>query len=297
MHWSGVMPAITTPFRADLSLDATALEAHAAWLVEHGVTALVPLGSLGESATLSFAEKIEVLRTVLRAVDGRVPVVAGIAALSTAECVDLAQKAAEIGCRGLMVLPPYVYRPDARELRAHFDAVLDATPLSTMLYNNPIAYGVDYLPADVIQLAEVHPNLRAVKESSGDVRRIATLKGLAGDRLAIFAGIDDLVYECAVMGATGWIAGLVNAFPAESVALFRALERRDLDRASELYGWFLPLLRLDAVPKFVQLVKLVQAEMGYGHERLRPPRLEVVGEEREHALGVLKQAIATRPAL
>jgi 4-hydroxy-tetrahydrodipicolinate synthase len=295
MKWQGVMPAITTPFRPDLSIDTAFLRHHADVLVRAGCSGIVALGSLGEGGSLSLEEKREVLRTCREAVGSRAPLVAGIAALSTAEAVRLARMAAEEGCDGLMALPPYVYGGDGRETEAHFRTVIQATPLSCMLYNNPIAYGTDVLPEPLRGLAAALPNLHAVKESSADVRRVTAIRTLCGDRLAIFVGVDDLVMEGIAAGAVGWIAGLVDALPEESVRLFDHARAGRLAEARELYDWFLPLLRLDTVPKFVQLIKLVQAEVGLGSETVRPPRLPLVGPEREEALRLVRDALAHRP--
>lgn len=294
MNWEGVLPAITTPFREDLSIDHEFLAAHVERQMSAGCRGLVALGSLGEAATLSFDEKIGILRTCRVALGPSAPLVAGIASLSTAEAVALARSAAEAGATGLMVLPPYVYRGDDRETLSHFSAVIQATGLDCMLYNNPIAYGTDVLPSDVARLAAEHGNLVAVKESSADVRRIAAIRSLIGDRLAIFVGVDDLIVEGVAAGAVGWVAGLVNALPDESVRLFelaRAGRSADLDA---LYSWFLPLLRLDVVPKFVQLIKLAQQECELGSEVVRPPRLTLSGDEREEALQIIRHALATR---
>ena len=294
--WAGVFSAITTPFASDLSVDHAFLREHASWLVDSGCTGIVALGSLGESATLTFDEKVGILESLRMAVGGRVPVVAGIAGLSTAECVALSRRAAAVGCDGLMVLPAYVYRGDWRETEAHFSAVIEATPLSCMLYNNPIAYGTD-VTAD--QLAELvrHDNLHAVKESSGDVRRVTAVMERLGDRLNVFAGLDDMIVESAAMGASGWIAGLVNALPDESVLLFDLARAGELSEARALYDWFLPLLRLDTLSKFVQLIKLVQVEVGKGTPTVRPPRLELAGREYEDAIALIRGRLATRPAL
>jgi 1-pyrroline-4-hydroxy-2-carboxylate deaminase len=194
-------------------------------------------------------------------------------------------------------LPPYVYQGDWREMKAYIAAVLKATNLSCMLYNNPIAYGTDFLPEHIEELAGEFENLHAVKESSADVRRVMAIRALLGDRLAVFVGVDDAVLEAIPAGAIGWIAGLANAFPRESVDLFEFQVNRQIDKAFELYRWFLPLLRMDTVPKFVQLIKLVQAEMGVGNTRVRPPRLELVGEELRQALHKIQKAVATRPQL
>lgn len=291
--WQGVFPAITTPFDSDGGVDHEFLAGHARRLVAAGSRGIVALGSLGEGATLSFDEKVEVLRTLVATVGDRVPVIAGIAALSTDEAVRLAQAAAKVDCRGLMVLPPYVYKGDWHETRAHVAAIITATPLSCMLYNNPIAYGIDFLPEQVRELTE-YENLHSIKDSSGDVRRFTAIRALIGDRLAMFVGLDDALVEGVAAGATGWIAGLVNALPEESVLLFEHASAGRQAEARELYEWFLPLLKLDTVPKFVQLIKLVQAECGLGSERVRPPRLQLEGSEREMALAIIRERLAMR---
>ena len=229
------------------------------------------------------------------AVGTRVPVVAAIASLSTAEAVRLAASAADAGCSGLMVLPPYVYKSDWREMKAHVEAVFRATKLSCMLYNNPVAYGTDFLPEQIRELSLEHENFEAVKESSTDVRRVTWIKELVGNRLAIAVGVDDAIVEGVAMGAVGWIAGLVNALPKESVDLFNYAMERDLEKAIPLYNWFLPLLRMDTVPKFVQLIKLVQREVGMGNARVRPPRLQLTGAELDETLTVIRAALGNRP--
>jgi len=294
MKWTGVISAITTAFNADESVDHEFVARHARWQIEHGVDGVVALGSLGEAATLTFEEKVAILKTLVGAL-GAKPVVAGIAALSTAEAVALAKAAEQAGCAGLMVLPPYVYSTDWREMKAHIEALLRATRLSCMLYNNPIAYKTDFLPVQIAELAQRHDNLQAVKESSGDVRRITAVKALCGDRLAVFAGLDDMIVEGVRMGGSGWIAGLVNALPRETVALFRAATAGDTQKANALYRWFLPLLRMDTVPKFVQLIKLVQQEVEMGNERVRAPRLVLAGSEREVALETIRTVLRARP--
>jgi 4-hydroxy-tetrahydrodipicolinate synthase len=295
MQWHGVIPAITTPFREDLSIDYEFLSRHCKWLVESGCMGVVALGSLGEGATLTHREKQQVLETCVQAVGGKAYVAAGVSALSTDEAVSIAKMAEAAKCDGLMVLPPYVYVGDWREMREHVGAVLSATGLSAMLYNNPIAYTVDFLPAHVVELMDVYPTLHAIKESSADVRRIAALRALAGDRLAILCGVDDLIVEAVCAGAVGWIAGLVNAFPRESVDLFNLAMDGEREKAFEIYRWFLPLLRMDTVPKFVQLIKLLQEEIGMGNRRVRPPRLPLIGRELEEARAILAEAMALRP--
>jgi 4-hydroxy-tetrahydrodipicolinate synthase len=295
MIWRGVIPAMTTAFKADLSVDHAFMAKHARWMVDHGCSGIVSLGSLGESATLRFDEKVQILKTVVTALKGRAPVVAGIASLSTAEAVDLGRAAEKVGCSGLMVLPPYVYTSDWREMKAHVETVIRATKLSCMLYNNPIAYKTDFLPEQIRELAKANPNFQAVKESSGDVRRVTAIKALCGDRLAVLVGMDDAIVEGIRVGAVGWIAGLVNAFPRETMALFNSAVAGETRKADELYRWFLPLLRMDTVIKFVQLIKLVQEETGMGNERVRPPRLTLAGQERKTTLDALKFALKHRP--
>ena len=295
MRWAGVIPAITTAFKPDLSVDHKLVASHARWLVDNGCTGIVALGSLGESATLRFDEKVSILKTLVTALEGKAPVVAGIASLSTAEAVELAKAAQAAGCSGLMVLPPYVYTSDWREMKSHLQPVIRATKLSCMLYNNPVSYKTDFLPPQIKELASENPNLHAVKESSADVRRVTALKALCGDRLALFVGVDDVIVEGVHAGATGWIAGLVNAFPRESVALYNYAMKGEVKKAEALYQWFLPLLRMDTVVKFVQLIKLVQQEAGWGNERVRAPRCVMAGAERKAALETLKLALASRP--
>jgi len=297
MNWKGVMPAITTCFREDLSVDHGFVAEHCRWLLDNGSTGIVALGSLGEGATLAYDEKLEMLRTCVKAVGGRGPVVAAVSALSTSEAVALASAATDLGCDGLMVLPPYVYKGDWREMKAHVAAVFNATPLACMLYNNPVAYGTDFLPEQILELAAEHENLAAVKESSTDIRRVSAIRALLGSdrRLEICVGVDDAVLEAIAVGATGWIAGLANALPRESVELFNNGINGEKDRAFELYRWFLPLLRMDTVPNFVQLIKLVQAEVGIGNSRVRPPRLELVGKELEHNKKIIHGALRSRP--
>ncbi len=297
MIWQGVIPAMTTPFTESGAVDHSFLVKHTNWLLDNGCQGIVALGSLGEGATLSFAEKVEVLTTCVKSVGDRAPIVAGVAALSTAEAVQIARAAHAAGCKGLMVLPPYGYSTDWREMKSHVDEVISATPLSCMLYNNPIAYKTDFLPCQVKELAKDHPNLHAIKESSADVRRLAAIKSEIGNRLALLVGVDDMIVEGIEAGAVGWIAGLVNALPKESVALFDLAMKGEKAKAFDLYRWFLPLLRMDVVVKFVQLIKLVQQEVGMGSERVRAPRLVLAGQERTEALGIITQHLAQRPEL
>jgi 4-hydroxy-tetrahydrodipicolinate synthase len=297
MNWFGVMPAMTTPFDENLNVDHSFLAQHAAWLLANGCTGLVLLGSLGEGATLEPDEKVAILENGVRVAQGKSPIVAAISSLSTRGAVELAKQAEGAGCSGLMVLPPYVYASDWREMKAHVGAVIGATRLPCMLYNNPIAYKTDFLPEQIEDLAQAYPNLAAVKESSADIRRVAAIRSLLADRLTIFVGVDDAIVEGIAAGATGWVAGLVNAYPAESVRLFNLALEGKKEEAFELYRWFLPLLRMDTVLKFVQLIKWVQEQAGVGSARVRPPRLELAGADLSEARAIFETALATRPAV
>jgi 1-pyrroline-4-hydroxy-2-carboxylate deaminase len=294
MNWKGVMPALTTCFDENLKVDHAFMSKHCLWLLENGCSGIVLLGSLGEGATLSIEEKLQIVQNCVRTVRGRSPVVASVSALSTADAVSQAKAFADVGCDAIMILPPYVYQGDDREMKAHVSAVFAATPLSCMLYNNPIAYGTDFIPEQIQELAAQNENLACVKESSADARRVAAIRALLGDRLEVFAGVDDAIVEAISVGATGWIAGLANAFPRESVDLFDCATKGERGKAFELYRWFLPLLRMDTVPKFVQLIKLAQTEVGMGNSRVRAPRLELAGEELRNARNVIRQALQNR---
>lgn len=295
MEWKGVMPAMTTAFNERLEIDHDFVACHARWMVDHGCRGIVTPGSLGEGNTLTFDERGDLWQTIVAAVGDRVPVVAAISALSTTEAVGMAELAERKGCAGLMVLPPYVYKGDWREMKTHVAEVFRATDLSCMLYNNPVAYGTDFLPEQIQELADEHANFAAVKESSTDIRRVTAIRSLIGDRLALFVGVDDAIVEGIAAGAVGWVAGLVNALPGESVDLYNYAMIGETEKAFELYRWFLPLLRLDTVPKFVQLIKLVQQEVGMGNERVRLPRLELTGVERAETLRLIRESLASRP--
>lgn len=294
--WNGVLPAITTPFNADGSVDHTFLGKHCQMMMAAGCTGIVPLGSLGETATLTFDEKRAVLKTVIAAVKPGGAVIPGVAALSTDEAIRFANMAEAEGCSGLMVLPPYVYSTDWREMKAHVSAVMRATTLPCMLYNNPIAYRTDFTPDQIAELAREHANMVAVKESSADIRRVTAIKAQMGDRLHILVGVDDMIVEGIAAGASGWVAGLVAAFPRESVVIFDLARQGRWQEVAPLYAWFLPLLKLDTVPKFVQLIKFTQEKVGLGSARVRAPRLELAGQERAEAEAIIMKALACKPA-
>jgi len=289
------MPAITTCFDDNLNIDHEFTARHVSWLVDHGCTGIVTNGSIGEGGTFTLDEKVALWKTCVSSVGDRVPIVAAIASMTTADAIAQAKSAEAAGCRGLMVLPPYIYRGDWREMKQHISQIVNSTPLSCMLYNNPVAYGTDFLPEQMAELAGELPNLHSVKESSTDVRRVTAIRALCGDRLKIFVGVDDVIVEGINAGASGWIAGVVGAFPKESVDLYNYAMNGETEKARELYEWLLPLLRLDTVPKFVQLIKLIQERVGWGSTRVRPPRLALMGAELDETLAIIDHALATCP--
>lgn len=295
VNWRGVFPAMTTQFKTNEALDLDATARHADLLIKSGVHGLIPLGSVGENTALEYGEKLAVLRAVVEAAAGRVPVLTGVAEYTTALACRYARDAEKAGVDGLMILPAMVYKADARENMAHFRAVARATGLPAMCYNNPVSYSVDITPEMFAQLAD-EPNLVAIKESSDNVRRITDLVNLVGDRYLLFNGVDDLALEAVMLGAVGWVAGLVNAFPDENRVLWDLAVAGKFEEAREIYRWYMPLLHLDTKIKLVQYIKLAMAETGLGSETTRAPRLRIEGEEREEVLRIIRHAIATRPA-
>ncbi|MBW3596850.1 MAG: dihydrodipicolinate synthase family protein [Planctomycetes bacterium] len=295
-HWSGVFPAATTQFCDDHSLDIEATARHVERMVEAGVHGMVMLGTVGENCSLERDEKLAVLRGTVDAVGGRVPVLTGVAEYATRGACRFAVEARDAGVSGLMVLPGMVYKSDSRETIAHFRAVAEATDLPVMIYNNPVSYGVDVHPEMFADLADL-ANIVAIKESSEDPRRITDLRNLYGDRFILFAGVDDLALESVMLGAQGWVSGLVNAFPEENRRLWDLATAGDFAKARDLYRWYTPLLHLDTHPKLVQYIKLAMAVRGFGAETTRPPRLPLTGEEREWILALINRSIETRPSL
>lgn len=294
--WQGVYPAVTTKFRSDLRLDVAAMEKHFAWQIESGVDGLIVCGSLGENSVLAGDEKLEVLRIAVRVSARRVPVLQTIAEGSTAEGIALCERSAREGADGFMVLPGMRYVSDRRETIAHYRAIAQASAKPIMVYNNPVAYGVDVTPDMFGELAD-EKAIVAIKESSDDVRRVTDIINQTSDRYAIFCGVDDLAMEAMLMGARGWVAGLVNAFPRETVAIHRLIMGGKIEEARRIYRWFAPLLHLDVSRKLVQNIKLAESIVGVGTETVRPPRLALVGQEREEIIAIVKQALATRPVL
>ena len=293
-NWSGIFPALTTKFNEDFSLDLEGMSRHIEAQIEAGVHGLVPLGTLGEKSSLSFEEKLQVVEMVVEASDGRVPVVPGVAETTTAEACRFVERATEHGVDGFMVLPAMEYEADQRENVRHFRTVADAASLPLMIYNNPMAYGVDITPEMFADLA-MEPKFVAIKDSSNDVRRITDLRNAVGDRYQLFIGVDDLAFEAFMLGADGTVAGLVNALPEETVALYEMVQAGRIEEARALYQWFTPLLHLDVSTKLVQNIKLVEAKTGLGTEHVRPPRLPLAGEERERVEAIVDHALKNRP--
>jgi 1-pyrroline-4-hydroxy-2-carboxylate deaminase len=295
-YWTGVFPAITTQMNKDGSLNLEATAHHADVLIESGVTGLIFLGSLGENQPMSPAEKRLVLETMLKAVNGRVAVLSGVAETSTAEAVRYVRDVEKLGVDGVMLLPAMLYKGAPDETLAHFRTVAKSTGLPIMIYNNPISYANDITPELFARLAD-QKNFVALKESSGDVRRITDIRNAVGDRYAIFTGVDDLALEASILGIDGWVAGSGIAFPRENQYFWELTRRGEWDKARDLYRWFTPLLHLDTHTKFVQYIKLAVQECGLGAEWVRAPRLVLKGEERKRILKIIHDGMATRPKI
>ena len=294
VQWRGVFPALTTKFTASDEIDWAAMERHLEFQLDAGVHGLVILGSLGETSTLRHAEKLEMVKFFSRMERKGRPLLACIAESSTRDAKEFAVAAEQAGAEGFMLLPPMRYPSDRRETMIFLNEVASATSLPIMLYNNPVAYGVDICPDDIVRLAD-NPKFQAVKESSTDTRRIPEIRTRLGDRMAIFCGVDDLALESFALGAVGWVAGLVGAFPRETVQLWKLTQAGRWDEARELYQWFLPLLHLDVGPKFIQQIKLVEALMGVGSAKVRAPRLQLTEKEASAVEKILNNALEYRP--
>src|SRR3954471_12496314 len=292
--WRGVFPAATTEFRPDFSLDLPATAKHIDAMIRAGVHGMIVLGTVGENCSLDYREKLDVIRAAREVIAGRVPLLTGVAECTTAAACRFAVEAQKVGVDGLMVLPAMVYKADGREAMAHFRAVARSTDLPIMIYNNPVSYSVDVTPNMFAELAD-EPRFVAVKESSENVRRITDLRNACGDRYLLFAGVDDLALESVMLGATGWVSGLVNAFPEENRLLWDLAMAGRYEEAVKIYRWYTPLLHLDTHPKLVQYIKLAATECGFGTETVRAPRQTIVGAERERILGIIRKAIADRP--
>lgn len=294
VSWTGVFPAATTQFRADQSLDLEATASHVNTLVEEGMHGLIMLGTVGENTALEPQEKRDVLKAAVAAAGGRVPVLAGVAECSTAMACRFAADAQEIGLDGLMVLPAMVYKSDPRETIHHFKTVARASDLPIMVYNNPVSYGVDIAPEMFAELAD-EAKIVAIKESSDDPRRLTDIANVCGERFILFCGVDDLLLEAVMLGAVGWVAGLVNAFPRETLRLWSLASAGRWDEARALYRWFTPVLHLDCHVKLVQYIKLAQAMAGLGSETVRSPRMTLEGAERQRVSEIVQRALDSRP--
>ena len=294
--WRGVYPAATTQFARDLSIDMHATQAGFDALVRDGAHGLVLMGTVGEGNSLEPDEKRAVLTAAVECVRGRVPIVVGVSELTTARAVAFARDAEKLGASGLMVLPAMVYVPTEDELVAHFRDVANASHLPVMLYNNPPAYRVN-IGVDVVRQLLDLPNVSCIKESASDTTRFTDLANAFGDRLTLFAGLDDVALEALLLGASGWVSGLTNVFPKESLALWDAAQKGDLNTSRSIYRWFMPLLHLDAGHDLVQAIKLAEQIVGRGSERVRPPRYPLTGERRAEVISLVERAAASRPSL
>ena len=296
VNWAGVFPAATTQFAADLSVDIAATQRVQEALVRDGVHGLIAMGTVGENNSLDADEKRAVLKAAVEAVGGRAPVIVGVSELDTRRAIAFARDAERLGADGLMLLPAMVYVPSEDELVRHFKAVAKETALPIMLYNNPPAYRVSIGIEAIRQLAGI-PNIVCLKESAPDTRRFTDLYNAVGDKIMLFAGLDDVALEGLILGARGWVSGLTNAFPKESLALYDAVVAGDLETARAIYRWFMPLLHLDAEHDLVQSIKLAEQIMGRGSERARPPRYPLTGARRDEVVALVETAAATRPKL
>jgi 4-hydroxy-tetrahydrodipicolinate synthase len=296
VSWAGVFPAATTQFKPDMSIDIGETQRVQDALVKDGVHGLIIMGTVGENNSLEPDEKRDVLRAAVEAVNKRAPVLVGVSEFDSKRAIAFARDAEKIGADGLMLLPAMVYVPTEAELVAHFKAVAKETALPIMLYNNPPAYRVSVGIEAIKQLADI-PNIVCLKESAPDTRRFTDLHNAVGDKIMLFAGLDDVALEGLVLGAKGWVSGLTNAFPKESIALYDAIMRNDLDKARAIYRWFMPLLHLDAEHDLVQSIKLAEQIMGRGSERVRPPRYPLTGSRRVEVVAMVEKAAAERPKL
>ncbi len=296
INWTGVFPALTTKFTSDDKLDLPLFEKNLRAQLDAGVHGVILGGSLGEASVLTTEEKFELVKFTLDKVQGKVPVILNIAEGSTNEAVKLAKQTEKTGVQGLMLLPPMRYKADDRETVTYFKAVADSTSLPIMIYNNPVDYKIE-VTLDMFDQIKDKKNIQAVKESTRDVSNVTRMINRFGDRYKILCGVDPLAMEELLMGADGWVAGLVCAFPKETVAVFNLVKARKIDEALKIYRWFLPLLELDIHPKLVQYIKLAEQEVGIGSEIVRAPRLKLEGSERERVLNVIRESLKNRPKL
>ncbi|MCV2362071.1 dihydrodipicolinate synthase family protein [Paucibacter sp. DJ1R-11] len=295
-RWTGVFPAVTTKFKPNEDLDIAEMERHFEFQIQNGVHGLVTGGSLGEASTLTLEEKLEVAATALRVSAGRVPVLANVSETSTRNAIRYVEAAAKLGVQGLMLMPAVLYPADTREAMTNVRTIAAAAQLPIMIYNNPVSYRVDLKPEDMAELADCEW-LVAIKESTDNIRRITDLRNTLGTRYQLFIGVDDLSFEALALGCEGLLAGLCDAFPAETVAIYKLMQAKRYDEALKIYQWFMPLLHLDVSAKLVQNIKLAEAMAGVGNENVRRPRLPLVGAERERVATIIQKGLDTRPDL
>jgi 4-hydroxy-tetrahydrodipicolinate synthase len=295
-RWAGVFPAVTTKFKPNEDLDIAEMERHFEFQIQNGVHGLVTGGSLGEASTLTLEEKLEVAATALRVSAGRVPVLANVSETSTRNAIRYVEAAAKLGVQGLMLMPAVLYPADTREAMSNVRTIAEAAQLPIMIYNNPVSYRVDLKPADMAELADCEW-LVAIKESTDNIRRITDLRNALGTRYQLFIGVDDLSFEALALGCEGLLAGLCDAFPAETVAIYKLMQAKRYDEALKIYQWFMPLLHLDVSAKLVQNIKLAEAMAGVGNENVRRPRLPLIGAERERVAAIIQKGLDTRPDL
>jgi 4-hydroxy-tetrahydrodipicolinate synthase len=295
-NWTGVFPALTTKFTGDDQLDLTLFEKNLNAQLEAGVNGIVLGGTLGEASVLTTSEKEELVKFAVEKCAGKIPLILNVAEGSTREALQQAAFAKAWGAEGIMLLPPMRYKSDHRETVTYFKTVANATDLPIMIYNNPVDYKIE-VTLDMFDELTGCENIQAVKESTRDVTNVTRMKNRFGDRIKILCGVDTLAVEELCLGADGWVAGLVCAFPKETVAIFNLVKAGKIEEATKIYRWFMPLLELDIHPKLVQYIKLAEAQVGIGSETVRAPRLLLVGEERENILKIINDGIATRPML
>lgn len=297
VDWRGIYPAATTQMKADGSLDLEANQKMVEQMIDDGVHGLVMLGSVGENTSLSAEEKRRVIASTVEVVNGRVPVISGVAEYTTALAQEYARDVEKLGADGLMALPAMVYKADQREVVAHIRATAEAVDLPVQIYNNPGVYGIDVKPEALVELARSTKNVVAVKESSEDPRRITDIINIDPNALALMSGVDDVAMECMILGCQGWVSGFANVFPAESVAIYDHLQAGRIEKAREIYRWMMPALHMDVHPKLVQMIKLSEQVAGRGSETVRAPRLRLEGEEREYVVGTIERLLANRPSI
>lgn len=296
IHWNGVYPAVTTKFTEDDQLDLNEFSKNVQVQMAAGADGIILGGTLGEASSISDQEKLQLIQTTVAVVDGSIPVILNIAEQTTKGAIDAAKTAAKAGASGLMLLPPMRYKASSKETVQYFKAVANATDLPIMIYNNPVDYSI-LVTLDMFEELAECPTIQAVKESTRDISNITRMINRFGDRFKILSGVDTLALESLVLGAHGWVAGLVCAFPKETVAIYRLIQAKRYDEAVQIYRWFLPLLELDINPKLVQNIKLAESLTGLGTEHVRAPRLALEGEEREQVLAIIKEGLANRPEL